>query len=64
MFQEYPDIMNFKQFRKALGLGKNKAYFLLQSNQVEHFFIGTNYKIPKMCVVNYVKQQIQENSQS
>ena len=52
--------MDFNQFRKALGVGKNKAYSLLQTNEIQHFTIGTNYKIPKMCVVNYINQQLDE----
>mgnify|MGYP000886959127 FL=1 len=58
MFEKYPDILNFNQFRECLGIGKNKAYELLQQDEVLHFRIGLNYKIPKMSVINYVKNQL------
>lgn len=58
MFEEYPDIMNFDQFRKSLGIGKNTAYYLLKTNQIQHFTIGNSYKIPKLCVENYINQQV------
>ena len=43
MFEKYPDILNFNQFRECLGIGKNKAYELLQQDEVLHFRIGLNY---------------------
>lgn len=58
MLQEYPDIMNFNQFKDSLGIGKNKAYELLKSDEIKHFRIGINYKIPKQAVLNYIENQI------
>jgi len=63
VFSEYPDIMNFNQFRKALNIGKNTAYNLLKSKEIQYFLIGKNYKIPKMAVINYVNQKLKEKSQ-
>ena len=34
MFKEYPDAVNFEQFRNMLGLGKNRAYDLLRSGEI------------------------------
>ena len=59
MFEEYPDVLNFEQFRKSLGLGRNKAYELLHNKEIQHFRIGSYYKIPKIAVVNYINQQME-----
>lgn len=60
MFENYPDILNFKQFREALAVGKNKAYQLLKNGEVKHFKIGNTYKIPKIALINYINQQIKD----
>lgn len=62
MFKEYPDILNFKDLRKALGISKNKAYELLNNKTIEHFRIGTNYKIPKKSIINYIEKEIDKSN--
>lgn len=62
MLREYPDILNFTDFKEVLGIGKNKAYELLASKAIEHFRIGTNYKIPKKSVLNYIQNEIDKNN--
>ena len=62
MFKEYPDILNFKDLRKALGISKNKAYELLNNKTIEYFRIGTNYKIPKKSIINYIEKEIDKSN--
>jgi excisionase family DNA binding protein len=56
MFQEYPDVMSVQQTAKALGIGKNQAYALINSNTIKHLKIGRNIKVPKLFLLDYVRE--------
>lgn len=58
MFEEYPDILSVKDIMKALKIGRNKAYDLLNQNQIEHLKIGSNYKVPKSCLIEFVYKTV------
>ncbi len=55
MFKNVPDILTFKECQKLLKVGKNTLLFLLHSGQLEAFRIGNRWKIPKECVIDYIK---------
>ncbi len=59
LFKDYPDVVNPKQMRKMLDINEKRAYSLLHDNKIEHFKIGTNYKIPKSCVIDYIIKEKQ-----
>ena len=40
-----------------LDIGKNYAYTLLRSGEVKSFKIGKVYKIPKICVQQYIRNK-------
>ncbi|MFJ1105223.1 helix-turn-helix domain-containing protein (plasmid) [Bacillus sp. PGP15] len=40
-------------------LGRNKAYELLQSGKIKSFKVGKSYRIPKICIQNYVLAKVQ-----
>lgn len=65
IFHDYPDIVNIKDLQKMLGIGRNKAYELLKTNQIQSIKIGRDYKIPKVYVIEYLikKFDIQNNIQ-
>lgn len=49
-----PDVVNVHTLRKILGIGKNKTYELLQSRKIQSIRVGTNYKIPKHNIVEFL----------
>jgi len=54
MFENLPDVLNPMQLAQALGIGKNAAYDLLKSNEIQHRRIGQRYLIPKPCVIDFL----------
>ncbi|MFP3122609.1 helix-turn-helix domain-containing protein [Ectobacillus funiculus] len=44
---------------EILDIGRNKAYELLQSGQIKSFKVGKSYRIPKICIQNYVLTKVQ-----
>lgn len=57
MFAEYRDIVSVEELMTMLKVGKNKAYELVNSGQIESFRIGRSLKIPKSSIINYISQQ-------
>jgi len=55
MFNNLPDILTVNQVAEALGIGKKAAYNLLKNDVIGHLVVGRTYKIPKECLVEYVK---------
>lgn len=57
MFDNYPDIVNFKQMREMLGnIGPTLAYKLLRNETIKSIKVGRAYKIPKINIINYLMQ--------
>lgn len=54
MFDTFPDIMSVQDLMKALNIGRNKAYYLINNNQIRHIRMGKTIKIPKVCLIEYV----------
>lgn len=67
MFDAYDDVVPIEDLMEMLDIGRNKAYELLKSGQIKSFKVGKSYRIPKMCIQNYVlakvKIQIEEYKQ-
>lgn len=58
IFEEYPDVVTFKQMREMLGnIGRTQAYNLLQNKEIESFRLGRNYRILKSKVIEYLERQ-------
>lgn len=57
IFTKYPDIVTAKELSKMLDISLNTAYALLRNNEIYSFKIGTNYKIPKESVIDFVNIQ-------
>lgn len=55
MFEKVPDILTFKECQKLLKVGKNTLLDLIHSGEIEAFKIGNRWKIPKVCVLEYLK---------
>ncbi len=54
MFKEYPDIVTVSDLTKMLHIGRNQAYKLVGDGSIRTIRIGTNHRIPKQCVIDYV----------
>lgn len=51
---KYPDILIFDELAEILGIGENTTYNLLKSKKIYSKKIGKEYKIPKICVIDYI----------
>ena len=55
MFTEYPDVVEVDDLRKMLGgISKKLAYRLLAEQEIHSVRVGRTYKIPKLCVIEYL----------
>ena len=56
--KDYGDILTVKELKKVLKEGRTKTYQLLQDKSIKSIRIGTNYRIPKKCVIDYLYQNL------
>lgn len=55
MFENYPDVVEVEDLRKMLGgISKRLAYKLLAEQEIWSVRVGRAYKIPKICVIEYL----------
>lgn len=54
MFAEYPDIVTVYDMQKMLGIGRNKAYELVNSNKISCIHIGRKIYIPKIRIIEFI----------
>ena len=57
ILKNFDDVLTFKEFRQVLKIGRNKDYELLQNNIVSSIRIGNSYRIPKVNIIKYLKNQ-------
>lgn len=57
MLDQYDDVISVKELCEILGIGRNRAYELLQTNQIKGFQMGRPWKIPKVSVEEYLKRK-------
>ncbi len=57
MFERYPDVVEVDTLCKMLGdISRKTAYHLLATQKIKSIRIGRTYKIPKVCVIEYLTQ--------
>lgn len=55
MFAEYPDVVEVDELREMLGgISRKLAYKLLSHNEIRSVRVGRAYKIPKVCIIDYL----------
>lgn len=54
MFPGYPDVVGVEEVQAMLGIGRKSAYQLLKTGQIPSLQTGRKYRIPKICVIDYV----------
>jgi len=57
LFENYKDVVNIEDLTQMLGIGKNKAYKLINSGIIKSFKIGKIHKIPKVWIMDYIQMQ-------
>ena len=55
MFESFRDVLSVDDLCRALNIGRNTAYKLLNSGDIKSLKIGKVYKIPKIWLVEYIK---------
>lgn len=58
MFKTYPEVVSVQTLQEMLGICRKNAYQLVQQNKIRSTRVGRNYKIPKLCVVEYLLGQV------
>lgn len=55
MFENCPDVVDVDGLCKMLGgISRKLAYRLLANQEIRSVRIGRSYKIPKICVIEYL----------
>lgn len=55
MFESYPDVVEVDDLRRMLGgISRRLAYRLLADQEIRSVKVGRAYKIPKVCVIEYL----------
>ena len=58
ILKEYDDVLTFKEVKNILKKGRNKIYELLQNGTIPSTRIGRDYRVLKINVIKYLKNQI------
>ncbi len=54
MFTDYPDVVTVPQLMKMLSVGRQAAYELVHSGEIQSFKVGKSIKIPKIKIIEYI----------
>lgn len=54
VLNSYQDILIFDELVEILNIGVNTTYKLLKQKKIYSKKIGKEYKIPKLCVIDYI----------
>lgn len=55
MFDKYPEVVEVDDLRKMLGgISRKLAYKLLADKEIQAVKVGRTYKIPKVCIIEYL----------
>ena len=50
-----PDLMTVSDLRHILHIGRNTAYHLLSSGQIQHLRVGRSIRIPRCYLLAYLQ---------
>ena len=54
MFESFPDVMNVQQLSKALGVCRNTAYELVNTNAIACRRVRNRILVPKPFVIDFL----------
>ena len=55
MFKQYPDVVSVSQLQEMLSIGRNSAYKLIKTGEIQSIRIGRTHRIPKSNIARYMK---------
>ena len=58
MLEAYDDILTIPEVADILKIGTSQTYKIVRSGQLKGFKEGKDWKIPKNCLIAYIKQKI------
>lgn len=58
MFYTENEIITLEEMCEILHIGKNTAYHLLNTQEIQAFKIGRLWKIPRESIDNYIRKSI------
>ena len=57
MLEQFNDVLTIEEVCSILMIGRNRAYEILKNGALKGFQMGRVWKIPKIAVEEYLKQQ-------
>jgi excisionase family DNA binding protein len=54
LFESFDDVVDIETFMEMLGIGRNKAYEILNSGEINVFRVGRKWRIPRIYVEQYI----------
>jgi len=57
MFETFPDVLSVADICGALGIGRTKAYRLVNSGEIPSVKIGNAIRVPKHVLLDYISQK-------
>ena len=57
MFETFPDVLSVADICSALGIGRTKAYRLVNSGEIQSVKIGNAIRVPKHVLLDYISQK-------
>lgn len=54
MLKDYPDVLTVSQVAEILGVCKKTVYHLIHTKAIGYRRIGRIFKVPKVCVSDYL----------
>lgn len=57
LFEKYSDVVTVKELCEMLKIGKNTAYDLIHSGQIESIYVKRQIRITKVSVITFLKKR-------
>ena len=51
---DLPEVMTVKEMQEFLKVGRNKAYAIIKSGEIEALHIGSSIRVTKTALWNYI----------
>lgn len=56
MFLDYPDVLTITDLCRALSIGHNAAYKLVNTGAIKCIRVGRSIRIPKVYLIDYLRE--------
>ena len=58
LFSDYADVVTVNEVAKMLRIGRGNAYRLVNSGHIESIKVGSQIRVPKVCVIEFLKNRM------